>query len=101
MPIYEYDCKRHGNFEVIRSLDQRGASEACPECGKPAPRVLSAIRQHQLARSEVIARDRNQRSQHEPRRVGAREPPPSSDREPTRPKLRRAHGSRPWAVEHS
>ena len=39
MPIYEYECKACGTFEVWRSLSEPEALK-CP-CGKPAKRLFS------------------------------------------------------------
>lgn len=41
MPIYEYECSKHGRFPVRQSMtDERKAN--CPECGKPAEPRISA-----------------------------------------------------------
>ena len=41
MPTYEYRCPDGHDFEVFQRMsDEPGA--ACPECGKPAERLLSA-----------------------------------------------------------
>ena len=41
MPIYEFRCDRCDTlFEQILSIDDRG-KKRCPECGKPARRVIS------------------------------------------------------------
>ncbi|MCK4728096.1 MAG: zinc ribbon domain-containing protein [Desulfobacterales bacterium] len=42
MPIYEYRCTGCGHsFERLQSL-QEGSSNTCPECGKPAEKVMSS-----------------------------------------------------------
>ncbi len=43
MPTYEYLCDEHGSqpFEAFVPMDERDG-QACPECGKPARRLLSA-----------------------------------------------------------
>ena len=41
MPTYEYRCPEGHEFELFQRMsDEPGA--ACPECGKPAERLLSA-----------------------------------------------------------
>jgi putative FmdB family regulatory protein len=98
MPLYEYRCERCGVFESMRSMTQSAEPAGCPECRQPSARILSAVRGAQLAATEVRARERNERSQHEPRVV---QKPQRAARDPSaRPQLQRAHGSRPWALEH-
>jgi putative FmdB family regulatory protein len=113
MPLYEYDCPQHGVFEAMRGLSEYSEPAPCPECSVRASRVLSLPRVSSMARSEVVARDRNERSAHEPRvarRSGdehARhhrcrgsenhgKPAPLS----TKPQLKAYKGSRPWVIEH-
>jgi putative FmdB family regulatory protein len=45
MPLYECECARCDlTFEVLASISESGArSFACPECGRRAPRIPSAI----------------------------------------------------------
>ena len=113
MPLYEYDCPRHGVFEAMRGLSEYGEPAPCPECTTFAPRVLSLPRLSTMARSDVIARDRNERSAHEPRvaRKSSEEQarhhrcrgscnhgktaPGSS-----KPQLKAYKGARPWVIEH-
>ena len=40
MPIFEYDCPRHGKFEVIRSDYKKQIS--CPECGLSSRALITA-----------------------------------------------------------
>ncbi|MHA7208190.1 FmdB family zinc ribbon protein [Arthrobacter sp. MDT1-65] len=42
MPIYEYRCPRCAVYEVIRPLGAAPDVEACPTCGQPARRRISA-----------------------------------------------------------
>jgi putative FmdB family regulatory protein len=52
MPLYEYQCLVHGNFESVRNMDD-GQASPCPECGQVSPRVLSQpalIRVHHTER---------------------------------------------------
>jgi putative FmdB family regulatory protein len=99
MPLYEYECKKHGVFDEQRSMDESEASLACPACGAEARRILSPPRLRCMAKAESTARARNERSCHEPRVVsaegGGREPhPPSSGRGSEA-------GGRPWMIGHS
>jgi len=41
MPIYEYECIKHGKFEEYQSITA-GKSLNCPECGMGCKRVFSA-----------------------------------------------------------
>jgi putative FmdB family regulatory protein len=68
MPIYEYECARHGYFEVARSLDESAMPHECPECGNLAARVILssaalATMSSQTRRAHVL----NERSAHEPK----------------------------------
>lgn len=67
MPIYEYQCHEHGAFEQQRPVSDFLQAGVCPVCHKDSPRILSAPGLRLTESSERIARDRNERSQHEPR----------------------------------
>ena len=41
MPLYDYRCADGHVFEVIHGLHEDGP-HACPECGKPCERQISA-----------------------------------------------------------
>lgn len=41
MPLYEYECGRCGRFEIIRKFSDP-ALGACPTCGEPVQKLLSA-----------------------------------------------------------
>ena len=41
MPTYEYRCSRGHTFELFQKMSDPPAA-ACPECGSPAERVVSA-----------------------------------------------------------
>ena len=96
MPMYEYQCHVHGVFEAVRPLQRAAEPEPCPGCGASAARILSAPRLAQVSASERIARDRNERSRHEPRVATSKRPSPTRER----PALQASHGSRPWVLEH-
>lgn len=40
MPIYEYECPKHGRFEVLQDFDSEGT---CSECGQRASKLVSSI----------------------------------------------------------
>lgn len=101
MPVYEYECDRHGLFEVLRPMAESAQPAPCPDCEVLAARVLSAPQVAVLARPARIAHERNERSRHEPRVASlperdTKKPPTHGE---TRP-LQRARGSRPWVIEH-
>ena len=41
MPLYEYECPKHGRFELIRSFSDPPLKK-CPKCGKPIEKLASA-----------------------------------------------------------
>jgi len=41
MPTYEYRCPRGHHFEVFQRISEKPGA-ACPECGEPAQRQISA-----------------------------------------------------------
>jgi putative FmdB family regulatory protein len=41
VPLYEYQCETCGRFELIRKFSDEPVS-ACPTCGKPVQKLLSA-----------------------------------------------------------
>jgi putative FmdB family regulatory protein len=44
MPLYEFYCQDcHGIFEHIRQMRDASTPAACPECGLPAPRIMSSF----------------------------------------------------------
>jgi putative FmdB family regulatory protein len=96
MPIYEYECAAHGVFELSRPMFEASLGAACPECTETAPRILSAPNVACLAAWQSQAHARNERSQHEPRRVERLTSAPAAT-PATKPIA--AHG-RPWAIGH-
>jgi putative FmdB family regulatory protein len=100
VPLYEYECREHGVFDLVRSLSDWKSRGRCPRCENEAERILSAPAVSRMARSDVIAHDRNERSRHEPR-VAERpaEPSPRAP-PPAAPLLCSYNGPRPWAIEH-
>jgi putative FmdB family regulatory protein len=41
VPLYEYECPKHGRFELIRSFSDPPLKK-CPKCGKPVEKLASA-----------------------------------------------------------
>jgi putative FmdB family regulatory protein len=41
LPLYEYECRKDGRFEVIQKFSDRPLKK-CPTCGGPVEKVLSA-----------------------------------------------------------
>ena len=37
--IYEYTCKDHGKFEIIKPMEDAAQPEYCPKCHQPLARV--------------------------------------------------------------
>jgi len=102
MPIYEYECRAHGLFEELRSLHERQLPAPCPRCGTDARRVISVPALACMPKSEVVARDRNERNRHEPRLSsgsGHRHAGHTHSAQPGRAHV--YHGPRPWVVEHA
>ena len=67
MPVYEYDCVDHGVFDEWRAMSESQAAATCRACGRQAPRIVSLPNLRSMVPSDVRARDRNERSQHEPK----------------------------------
>ena len=42
MPIYDYECERHGQFEVTRSMTD-DSFQHCPKCRTKAKRVFTPL----------------------------------------------------------
>lgn len=97
MPLYEYECSEHGLFDDQRRMSEFTAPSPCPVCARDAPRVLSAARIRGMRGSEILARDRNERSAHEPRIVSRSRGAPGI---PKQPAPTCASPSRPWMLGH-
>ena len=41
MPLYTYQCDRHGEFSAWGQMSQSEAPQPCPDCEQPAPRALA------------------------------------------------------------
>ncbi len=78
-------------------MNEFAEPSSCPVCAKVAPRVLSAARVRGMARADIVARDRNERSAHEPRlAVRSRDAPEV----PRKTGSACIAPSRPWMLGH-
>lgn len=67
MPIYDYQCKACGSFELMRQMAQCNAPAICPQCGGIAGRImLSAPGVADMPAARRHAMATNERAQHEP-----------------------------------
>ena len=41
MPNYEYECENCGPFQENRPMAEFAQPQPCPDCGDPAPRLLT------------------------------------------------------------
>lgn len=96
MPLYEYECREHGVFELVRPMAESRLGAPCPRCGLLSARILSTPARLCLPRATRVAHERNERSRHEPKLV-QREAVSSS---PVQSPPLRHGGGRPWALEH-
>lgn len=106
MPVYEYECAHHGVFELIKSVAQVREPGLCPSCEQPGQRLISAPLLSVMPRSQVIARDRNERSRHEPRVASSpgscsHAGPCNHGRQAKPGQLKTYKGKRPWVIEHA
>lgn len=42
MPIYDYECDKHGHYEVYQSITAYNGSDPCPSCGVVGSRIICA-----------------------------------------------------------
>jgi putative FmdB family regulatory protein len=95
MPIYAFDCRMCGPFDVVRGMVDASLPAACPSCGEESRRVYTppglALMPGPLRR----ARDHEEKSAHEPDVVAERRGRPMPHRH--------AHGhgpAMPWVMSH-
>ncbi|CAA9387642.1 MAG: hypothetical protein AVDCRST_MAG64-1116 [uncultured Phycisphaerae bacterium] len=112
MPLYEFECARHGAFTLVRPMSESGRDGPCPTCDVAGRRVINPPTLLTMGAPARDAAFRNERSRHEPRvsRSGCAHASPATkaaDRasaarrdEPPKPKLQAYAGPRPWVVEH-
>lgn len=105
MPFYDYECTKHGAFELVRPMSQSADPATCPECGGASNRVITAPRLRTLGALTRSSMERNERSRHSPHVCGPgcghRSGPPSRQNQASdKPKMISYTGPRPWVVEH-
>ncbi|ALU39191.1 hypothetical protein AS188_04835 [Kocuria flava] len=82
MPLYEYRCPACGVFEALRSMGAAGAEQACPGCGAPARRLMSAPGLSRTGSAAARLIERTEATASEPGVVAA--PPPGPRTGPRR-----------------
>ena len=70
MPTYDYRCADCGVFSAMRSIADRDADSACPECGARARRTISMPSLALMPGTARNAHQINERSANAPRRSG-------------------------------
>jgi putative FmdB family regulatory protein len=96
MPVYEYECSQHGVFELSRSMRESALAAHCPQCHGASARILSLSALAAVPAATRIAKDRNERSCHEP--FVAKGAALGSSSAPTeRPAVHASRG-RPWMM---
>lgn len=66
VPFYDYDCKRCGEFSLMRTVSDRNTPAECPACGGSAQRLVSAPFLNVMPAGRRDAFARNEKSRHEP-----------------------------------
>ncbi len=106
MQIFDYTCKTHGHFELMRPLGLRAHPAPCPTCNKLSMRAYVAVPNvAQIDPKKKSAIERNIKSQFEPHICNTHNCeheapsllPPSHNQ---KPKLQPYLGARPWVIEH-
>ncbi len=91
MPLYDYDCHECGPFTGWGSMSRSSEPMACPNCGKAAPRILTAPFIADMDPNNRTAHQRNEKSAHEPRVVSGKPPGHGGAQRSAR---------RPWMIGH-
>lgn len=69
MPLYDYRCEQCGSsFSALRKMSEASDAAAC-DCGEMAERIISAPYLALMDRNTRIAKQRNEKSAHEPRQA--------------------------------
>lgn len=106
MPIYEYECRGCGPFDLQRPVALRNDAAACPSCAAIASRVmLSAPLLSSMHIATRTARERNERAAHEPVRSASHAPGCGCcSRKVSLPRsgepATRSSAGRPWMISH-
>jgi hypothetical protein len=105
MRLFEYNCKNHGLFELMRPLGLRKHPAPCPDCGKLSVRAYSMPTVDRMDPIKKKAIERNIKSQFEPHICdttcggGHNHLLPPSHR--PKPKQESYNGPRSWVIEHA
>lgn len=97
MPLYEYECRKHGLFEAFNTVHLCRQDMPCPTCAKDAPRVLSAPHLALMDPATRTAHDRNIKSRHEPHVHSSSCGCGSAKKRDKKPQVSKG---RPWVLEH-
>jgi putative FmdB family regulatory protein len=103
MPLYNYVCRNCREFTQWRPMSEARQPASCPNCGRAAPRAVSAPRLAIMDSGKRNAHAIEERSAHEPGVVRREHVPHLRERDrgtqgPGR--LQHAHGRYPWTVGH-
>jgi putative FmdB family regulatory protein len=74
MPLYNYACTTHGEFDAWRPMAKSSAPARCPICRRLARRGVSAPNLADMDSNNRKAHSINERSAHEPRVVSKGDP---------------------------
>jgi putative FmdB family regulatory protein len=66
MPLYAFACGACGPFEVRRAVADAAAAGECPACGAAAQRLFTPPGVARMPAPMRAARDREERSAHQP-----------------------------------
>jgi putative FmdB family regulatory protein len=69
MPIYDYECASCGPFRRMMKMSEAGAACACPACGEPGRKQVTAPYLADMKPQTRMAHARNEKSAHEPKVV--------------------------------
>jgi putative FmdB family regulatory protein len=67
MPLYNYTCQAHGDFECWRPMAESAEPASCPACGLSVPRAVSAPSLANMDSTRRKGHAINERSADEPR----------------------------------
>lgn len=111
MPTYDYACHRCGTFSLMRPMSQHNSDQACPTCGAPSARIITAVPSFGMMNGAArLAHATNERSAHAPQSSATlerkRHGPGCSCCRPNSGKAAQAGGkksfpsARPWMISH-
>jgi putative FmdB family regulatory protein len=103
MPVYDYSCGACGTFSANRPMAEYREPQACPGCGEPAPRVLSAPHFADMSGARRVAHQTNERVAHAPGHATGHVHGPSCGcgAVPSASAAAKSFpGARPWMISH-